>query len=438
MEKKHNILLSATSMLFVVALIFVSKSCLNEDPKIPGDEESAEPGNEVAIAWNNMAYTIANQHDQFYSFIGVRALGMTHLAIHDALNAISKKYEPYAFEEKEPDADPIAASSQAAYEVLISVYPQREDTLKTELNRWLSAIDDPKAKELGINLGKKSAAAIVQLREDDEHAANGTYQPTGKPGAYQYTPGHTTVWIPDFTRVKTFALQSLSQFRAPAPPAISTIEYANDYNEVKAFGSHNSAVRTIEQTNYAHWWAEFGEHSWNRIVRITAKEQKLPLWETARLFALININLYDLYLASFESKYTYDTWRPYTAVHNGEKDDNPATTPDTTWQPEMVTPPWPDYPSTHAGVGAGGAEIVSHAFGTSDVAFEMESVTALPTAKTRSYTNLDSAANDCARSRIMNGYHFRFATEQGKNQGRTIAKYIYLNYLKAADSAKTN
>jgi hypothetical protein len=159
-------------MLFIVALIFVSKSCLDEDPKIPGDEESTEPDNEVAIAWNNMAYTIANQHDQFYSFIGVRALGMTHLAIHDALNAISKKYEPYAFKEKEPDADPVAASSQAAYEVLISVYPQREDTLKAELNRWLSAIDDPKAKQLGINLGKKSAAAIVQLREDDGHAAN--------------------------------------------------------------------------------------------------------------------------------------------------------------------------------------------------------------------------------------------------------------------------
>jgi hypothetical protein len=143
-------------------------------------------------------------------------------------------------------------------------------------------------------------------------------------------------------------------------------------------------------------------------------------------------------MASFESKYTYDTWRPYTAIHNGDKDDNPATTADTTWQPEMVTPPWPDYPSTHAGVGAGGAEIVRHAFGSSDIAFEMESVTALPTAKTRSYTNLDSAANDCARSRIMNGYHFRFATEQGKDQGRAIAKYIYSNYLKAAGNAKTN
>ena len=338
MEKKHNILLSATSMLFVVALIFVSKSCLNEDPKIPGDEESAEPGNEVAIAWNNMAYTIANQHDQFYSFIGVRALGMTHLAIHDALNAISKKYEPYAFEEKEPDADPIAASSQAAYEVLISVYPQREDTLKTELNRWLSAIDDPKAKELGINLGKKSAAAIVQLREDDGHAANGTYQPTGKPGAYQYTPGHTTVWIPDFTRVKPFALQSLNQFRAlhllyqPLNMQMTITRLKRSALITALFGQLN---KPIMLTGGQSLESIPGTES----CESPAKEQKLPLWETARLFALININLYDLYLASFESKYTYDTWRPYTAVHNGEKDDNPATTPDTTWQPEMVTPP---------------------------------------------------------------------------------------------------
>jgi hypothetical protein len=140
--------------------------------------------------------------------------------------------------------------------------------------------------------------------------------------------------------------------------------------------------------------------------------------------------LYDLYLASFESKYYYNTWRPYTAIHNGDADNNSETVADPDWMPEMVTPPWPEYPSAHAAVAAGEAEIVSHVFGTSEIAFTMESVSALPTAKVRTYHNLDSAANDCAESRIMNGFHFRFATEAGKKQGRQIAKHIIQNYLR--------
>ena len=96
----------------------------------------------------------------------------------------------------------------------------------------------------------------------------------------------------------------------------------------------------------------------------------------------------------------------------------------------MVTPPWPEYPSAHSAVAAGGAEIVSSVFGTPNISFSMASVTALPQAKTRTYENLDVAAEDCATSRIMNGYHFRFATEAGKKQGREVAKYIYTHHLR--------
>ena len=96
----------------------------------------------------------------------------------------------------------------------------------------------------------------------------------------------------------------------------------------------------------------------------------------------------------------------------------------------MLTPPWPEYPSAHASVAAGGAAIVSQVLGTAEVSFTMESVSAFPAGSTRSYDNLNQAADDCADSRIMNGYHFRFATEEGKRQGSAIAQYIMANYLK--------
>lgn len=387
--------------------------------------------NDLVIDWNRLTYQIAYEHDQFYSFIGIRTLTMTHLAIHDALNAIEPKFEPYAFKGKEEGANPIAAASQAAYEVLVQAYPNRRDTISLIYHKWLEQVPEGQPKQQGLDLGKKSAKAIIQLRKGDGHQKQGDYTPMTKPGDYQYTPGWDG-WVlkPDFNYARPFCMDSITQFRSPEPPALDSETYTQSYREVKAYGVKNSSVRTNDQTHYAHWWAEFGEHSWNRIGRITAKKYQLSLRETARMFALINMDIYDIYLASLESKYYYDTWRPYTAIRAAGTDGNTQTQPDTSWQPEMLTPPWPEYPSAHASVGSGGAEILTHVFGTPDIAFTMESVSAMPSGKIRSYDNLDHAADDCADSRILNGYHFRFATQEGKRQGREVARYIWENHLK--------
>ena len=378
-----------------------------------------------------MAYQVAYEHDQFYSFIGVRALAMTHLAIHDALNAINPRYEQYAFMGSLKKANKIAAVSQAAYEVLIDAYPSRIDTISVLLNKGLDQVEKDEEKEKGIRLGKMVAQAIIKLRRGDGHEKQGGYTPMTKPGDYQYTPGWDN-WVlkPDFNYARPFSLDTVVQFRAGPPPKLESSSYAKDYNEVKLYGRKNSTVRTEDETSIAHWWAEFAEHGWNRIGRITAKENQLSLMDTARMFALINMDIYDIYLASLESKYFYDTWRPYTAIRSTIDDGNPLTVADTEWEPEMLTPPWPEYPSAHAAVAAGGAEILANVYGTSSVAFKMESTSALENHPSRSYPNLDSAALDCARSRILNGYHFRFSTDAGAQQGREIAKYILSNYLR--------
>ena len=385
--------------------------------------------NHVILQANELAYTIAYEHDQFYTFIGVRALSMLHLAIHDALQAIEPLYESYAFEGVEPEADPMAAIGQITIEVLSQVYPQRSDTINKIAQSWLKKIPSGTAKELGISLGKQSATSILQLREGDGHEKQGDYTPMTKPGDYQHTPEFDWVWIPDFSYARPFTLDSLTQFRSPPPPSLDSDVYAASYNEVKEIGAKGSTIRTADQTHIGHWWAEFGEHGWNRIGRITSAKRGLSLWESNRMFALINMNLYDLYLVSFESKYHYDTWRPYTAIRAGDTDGNPKTDPDPNWEPDMLTPPWPEYPSAHAAVGAGGAEIVSHVYGTPNIAFRMASVSAPPESPKRSYTHLDSAANDCANSRIYNGFHFRFATEEGKRQGREVARHVIAHAL---------
>ncbi|MEM7371436.1 MAG: phosphoesterase PA-phosphatase [Bacteroidota bacterium] len=386
--------------------------------------------NEILLEANRLTYTIAYEHDQFYTFIGVRALSMTHLAIHNALNSIDPQYACYAFDEKETGADPIAAMSQVTLEILRYVYPDRADTIYQVTQKWLREIPEGTSKDLGIALGKHAALEILALREGDGHEKQGEYTPMTKPGDYQHTPEFDWVWKPDFSFARPFTLDSVSQFRSPPPPDLASQSYADSYNEVKKFGVKNSLARTTDQTHIGHWWAEFGEHSWNRIGRITAKERQLPLWEAARMFALINMNLYDLYLVSFDSKYHYDSWRPYTAIRDATDDGNALTTSDPNWEPDMLTPPWPEYPSAHAAVGAGGAEIVSHIYGTSEITVRMSSVTAPVESSTRTYHNLTHAASDCADSRIWNGFHFRFATEEGKRQGQKVAQHVIKHALR--------
>jgi PAP2 superfamily len=409
----------------------------------PGDSPSteallAEPSrsvaplndNAVAVEWNDIAHRTANAHDQFLTFLGARTMAMTHIAMHDALNAIVPKYEQYAFKGTAPDANAIAAVTQAAYAVLVAVYPKQRDSLATARTRWLATLPNGESKDRGVALGAQAAAVILALRQGDGHGAIGDYKPGSKPGAYQFTPGFNFSLNPDFRFAKPFSLTARDQFRAPSPPALSSAAYATAFNEVKRFGVTKSAARTPDQTNYAHWWAEFAEHSWNRIGRLTAKERALDLWSAARMFALVNMDIFDVYLAIWDSKYHYNTWRPITAIRAAAHDGNSETQPDPAWEPEMVTLPFPEYPSGHSAVCVAGAEIVARVYGTTRVAFRMKSLTALTGSETRGFDDLSHAALECADSRVMNGYHFRFATEAGKALGRKVAQHLVTTQLR--------
>ena len=378
---------------------------------------------------NQFAYTLGNEHDAFYSFIGVRALAMCHLAAHDIINLNLQEYQQYHFSETPPKSLQINTALIAAVDRILNMaFPSRQDTLKFFTSMWLSNYASGSLDSASWNFGQQVADAYISLRKDDGHRRQGNYTPMTKPGDYQYTPGFDYVWKPDFSVARPFALERIDQFRAPPPPDFENCSYAAAYLEVQAYGSRQSKLRTEEQTHIGHWWAEFGEHSWNRIGRILASSMNMDANSTNRMFALINMNLYDFYLVTFESKYHYDTWRPITAIHHGLTDVEWAQA-DTTWVPEMTTPPWPEYPSAHAGVGGAGAVIMEHAFGSEDLPFNMISETAPEKNPNRSYRNIYQAARDCANSRVWNGYHFRFATEAGLKQGMEVARHTISKVL---------
>jgi hypothetical protein len=382
--------------------------------------DEAFRGSAVVVAWSRLAYDVAFAEDQFLTFKGHRALAMMHLAMHDALNAVVPVYRRYAPGARDPMAHPVAAAAQAAHDVLASQYPEARPALEAELGRWLPPTADARPRR-GIALGRRAAAAVLARRRGDRWDFAGSYTFRAEVGAYQTTPPwNGFVAQPGFRFARPFALDRPSELRPPAPPALASAAYAEAFAEVKDFGRADSAARTPDQTAYAVWWMEFAEASVNRLARELVTARQTHLWEAARLFALLNVALYDGYVAVWDAKYEHDHWRPYTAIREAGRDPSPATEPDPAWEPLRPTPPFPEYVSAHAAGCAGSFRVLARLLGDRG-SFEMSTTTAPPGMPSRAFASFGAAAAECADSRVRLGWHFRYATDQGLALGRAVA-----------------
>jgi hypothetical protein len=377
-----------------------------------------------------------------------RMYAMMHIAVHDALNAIDRRSRPYAFEAVAPaGASWNAAVAAAARDVLVSVisqipfpFPQvcRDAgiaSVEADYASALAVITNGAPKADGIAVGQAAAAAILALRASDGSDTpllDFAYAQGTAPGEYRFTPGFTFAFAPGWGSVRPFVLNHAAQFRANGPHDISSKKYADDFNEVKAFGGDGvttPSARTAEQTEIGLFWIESSPLAWNRLARSVSASRGLGLWENARLFGLLNVSMADGYVASWESKYHYNFWRPVTAIHNAGTDGNPDTIEDPAWTPLQLTYPMPDHDSAHSVEGGTAAETLKQFFGTDDIAFDACSLTLPagnrctdPSPVLRSFTSFSQAANENGVSRILIGIHFRRAVEEGIQHGRQIAK----------------
>ncbi|HEY4369084.1 MAG TPA: vanadium-dependent haloperoxidase [Steroidobacteraceae bacterium] len=402
----------------------------------------------LVAAWNGRVLAMAVNEDKLLTLKGVRTAAMMHIAMHDALNAIDPRYASYAFHTAAPEASPIAAAAQAAYEVAINQYPGEKPQLENELNASLAQVRVGRARAIGIEIGKASAVAILQKRADDGWNNEAVYrlQPMA-PGVYAEFPEHSGtpqgfIFGAGWATVKPFALEAPDQFRSPPPPAITSDAYTRAFNEVKEVGRFESPARSADQTHLALWWKDFVENSHNRLARQLVRKEHTDLWVTARLFALLNMSVMDAYIGVFENKFHYNHWRPYTAIRWADNDENPATTADLAWNnTHRHTYAFPSYPSAHGTACAAAATMLADAFGD-DYHFTMRTDTvdeAGPgSAKiqmdppTRSFDSFSAAADECAMSRVYLGIHFRYDSIEGNRLGSEIGNYILRNSLKSA------
>src|SRR5262245_34207514 len=359
-----------------------------------------------------------------------RNLALMHVAMSDAVNSVQHKYALYApGGMAAPGASPEAAAAAAARTVLLQQVPSQKALIDQAFEASTKDIPDGAAKKDGIALGEKCASAVLAERAADGTAAPDTYRPITTPG----------VWIPttpplfaEYARAKPWVMKSADQVRPPPPPDLKSALYARDYNETKDVGGAKSTKRTPEQTAAVKFWSQLNfVPGWQEVARQLSAEKKLSLADNARLFALLNMGRANTIITDWDAKFTYNFWRPVTAIRNGDQDGNDATERDAGWTPLNATPMHPEYPSA-AGIIAGVSIGVLEAVFGPKPATAVVVTDQLDPKLQRRFANVQEVADEVGAVRVWGGIHFRNSLEVGYGMGRKIADFLAENALKPA------
>ena len=385
---------------------------------------------DVVLDWNAIAVSATGTGQG--PFNQARLLAITQLAVFEAVNAIAREYEPYLGTVVAPaGASADAAAVTAAHRVLKNYLPGSAAMLDAALATSLAAMPDGSAKAGGIATGEAAAAAMIAARVNDGATPPMFYLPAStNPGAWQLTPscppggGVFYHW----RDVKTFGIAVAADFRAEAPPALTSHQYAKDYDEVRRVGRSDSTDRPADRANVVRFYAATSPgYVVNSAARQLASAKGHSLVRNARSLALLNMAVSDALVVSFDTKYHFDLWRPETAIRNADVDGNPETIADASWTPYIPSPCFPAYASNHASGSYSGSEILRRLYGAAGHKIAMSNP-AVPGISFEYHTLKDICA-DVDDARIYGGIHFRFDQEGGARLGRIVATAVYLKHL---------
>jgi len=390
----------------------------------------AVTSDDVVLQWNEIAVTTIGAQPPFPS---TRFVATVQVAVFEAVNSISGKYEPYLGTIAAPGgASTEAAAITAAHGVLKALFPAAAAALDQQRADSLASIPDGQAKTDGIAVGEAAALAMIAERTGDGSAPPQFHvPPNSDPYEWQRTPSCSQAGgaFLHWRNVNPFGVQSSSQFRADPPPGLTSDEYAKDLNEVLALGDINSPNRSQDRANVARIYAAQPPHQgWNSVARQIINTRDDDITDTARVLALMNMSLSDAHITVFESKYFYRTWRPETAIPRAVEDGNPDTAA-SAFTPFIVTPCFPGYPSAHgAGAGAAG-RILWKAYGRHHTV--TNSHPGVP-GVVLTYHDLLDIEKDVSDARVYGGIHFRTDQDAAEQQGKSVAQWMLDNFLRPA------
>lgn len=344
------------------------------------------------------------------------------------MTAVERKGGAYAIDVEAPAGTSVeAAVVAAAHGSLVRLAPAERPMLDAAMNLSLSKIADGQGKTDGTALGQQIAEKLVALRSTDGAAVKLAFTAKAGTGLYQLTPPQSLPAIlAQWGSVTPFVVQNRTGLDFKGAPAVTTAQFARDFDEVKALGARNSTTRTADQTAAAIFWTVQTAVPWHAAARAASAAKGLSLAENARLFALLSVACADSQIIAFEEKYQRPHWRPVTAVRAATELNIAALKGDSGWEPLLVTPPHPEYPSAHAMFSGAAEAVLRGFFGRDEV--DVNVTAPGPFGVTRSYRKFSELTQEVDNARVWGGIHFRSADADGSEIGRRIGEITLREY----------
>ncbi|MFS4583455.1 vanadium-dependent haloperoxidase [Phaeobacter sp. C3_T13_0] len=403
----------------------LSKACITGLAATLFFSTSAPVQAELAADWQETAMRFAAK-EKWPGAQRQRNLTLLHAAMFDAANAVDGTYHAFAYNgPKDPTADRSAAVTQAALTVMQALMPEQSADLAATAQDAFASVSDAMALDSGIKLGKAAAQAVLDLREADGADFSSDFTPGPKDvGIYQPTSERPMV-APKIRKMQPFALTSAKQFDVPPPPQLNSLQFQRDLAEVAILGGAASQADP-ELIAIAKLHAGSGSGAWNQIARDSSRACELPLVEEARTLALLNIALTDALIAGFNAKYTYQLWRPETAIAAlGNGYENPQMDAMDDWASLVAAPMHPEYPCQHCTSGSAAQQVMEAVFGADEFTFSFEGKDGY----SRNYQTFAQFAEEESESRVIGGVHYRRSNTVGDMLGYQIGNHISSEFL---------
>jgi len=391
---------------------------------------------DAVLTWNN--YTVNAVRSSTPTKVqtdGMVYMSYVQAAVYDAVTKLMGRYEPYHDFTATivPGASVQAAVAAAAQTTLDHYLPDQQPTVDAEYTAYLATLTGDVMD--GVSVGQAAANDIIALRTGDglNNPNVPSYGQNGPilPGQWQLLPGQK-VQTPWLATMRPFLLDNDAQFRAEPPPALTSDLYAKDLNETEAYGAADSTVRTPEQTYIAYFWVGNNINQYNVAMQSVVTQHQMDIVDAAHLFAMGNIVTTDAGIACYDSKFFYQAWRPTAAIQNADKDNNPDTTADPSWQPLGSLPGHPEYPSQHGCFTAAFSDTLAQALHTQHIDVDLmggqNGSNVLST--TQHFDSVDAMQDQVIGARVWLGFHFRNSVVQGEKLGNHVASWELKQFFK--------
>lgn len=409
--------------------VFAALALMTSPTPVAVDTQGADP----VMEWNQIALTATADNVPPQGPVPqLRTMTLVHVAVHNAVNGITREYKTYGQVGVAPaGASPKAAAITAAHHVLASVFPARSAFLAAARAASLAA-HGTSDSDPGAGFGDDVAAAVLQrAAKDGFDKAQFSYTApgAGTPGVWVVV-GEAPVVLPGLGKVTPWVLSSGAQFRPAPPPALTSPAYARDYAEVQAVGSLNAVARTTGQTGVAKFWYAPPAVIWTRVARqvLEADRPRPSLSSVARMFGLLYLAAADASIACWDAKYAFNYWRPITAIRQAARDGNDATAPDPAWEPLAETHQHPEYPAGHTTNSAAMATILIALFGDNPGQPIVATSPSNPGFERR-WKTFSQGIDDGIDGRVFAGFHYRNSGRVGADIGRQVATYVMTHAL---------